>query len=101
MFAGEAYSKLESKAVIVVNSVFYHSVHLYWHPTSNARKGEMLFWLDKHGIWYSSNMTKSELYDLIKMHKPQYEAFAINYLLTEDGHTVTRLPPYHPDINPI
>jgi hypothetical protein len=60
----------------VVNSASYHSVQLNWHPTSNARKSEMLFWLDKHGIRYSSNMTKSELYNLIKMHKPQYEALA-------------------------
>jgi len=43
----------------------------------------MLFWLDKHGIRYSSDMTKAELYDLIKMHKPQYETFAIDCLLAK------------------
>jgi len=69
---------LESKSVIVVDNMSYHNVQLNWHPTSNARKGEMLFWLDKHGIRYSSNVTKAELYDLIKMHKPQYETFAID-----------------------
>jgi hypothetical protein len=47
-------------------------------------------------------MTKVvELYDLIKMHKPQYATFAIDGLLAEHGHTVIRLPPYHPDLNPI
>ena len=46
-------------------------------------------------------MTKAELYNLIKMHKPQFENFAIDCLLTELGHTVIRLPPYHPDLNPI
>ena len=55
---------MESKLVIVVDNASYHNVQLNWHPTSNARKGEMLLWLDKHGIWYSSNMTKAELYDL-------------------------------------
>jgi len=92
---------LESKSVIVVDNATYHNVQLDWHPTSNARKGEMLFWLDKHGIRYSSDMTKVELYDLIKMHKPQYETFAIDCLLTEHGHTVIRLPPYHPNLNAI
>ena len=48
-----------------------------------------------------SDMTKAELYDLIKMHKPQYETFATDCLLAEHGHTVIRLPPYHPDLNPI
>jgi len=35
------------------------------------------------------------------MHKPQYESFAIDFLLAEYGHTVIRLPLYHPDLNPI
>jgi transposase len=92
---------LECRSVIVVDNASYHNVQLNRHPTSNARKGEMLFWLDKHGIRYSSDMTKAELYDLIKMHKPQYETFAIDCLVAEHGHTVIRLPPYHPDLNPI
>jgi hypothetical protein len=46
-------------------------------------------------------MTKAELYVLIKMLKPQYETSAIDCLLAEHGHTVLRLPPYHPDLNPI
>ena len=61
----------------------------------------MLFWLDERGIRYSSDITKAELYDLIKMHKPQYETFAIDRLLGDNGHTVLRLSPYHPDLNPI
>ena len=52
---------LEPKSVIVINNV-----QLNRHPTSNARKGEMLFWLDKRGIRYSSDMTKAEMYDLKK-----------------------------------
>jgi len=34
---------LESKSVIVVDSASYHNVQLNRHPTSNARKGEVLF----------------------------------------------------------
>ena len=33
---------LESKSVIAVDSASYHNVQLTRHPTSNARKGEML-----------------------------------------------------------
>jgi hypothetical protein len=64
---------LECKSVIVVDSATYHNAQLNRHPISNARKGKTLFWLDKHGIRYSSDLTKAELYDLIKMHKPQYD----------------------------
>ena len=73
----------ESKSVIVVDNASYHNVQLNRHPTSNARKGEMLSWLDERGIRYSLDITKAELYDLIKMHKPQYETFAIDRLLAE------------------
>jgi len=82
---------LESKSVIVVDNASYHNVQLNRHPTSNARKGEMLLWLDKRGIRCSSDMTKAELYDLISMHKLQYETFAIDRLLADRGHTVLRL----------
>ena len=78
---------MESKSVIVVDNASYPNEQLNRHPTSNARKGEMLFWLDKHGILYSSDMTKAELYDLLKMHKPQYETFAIDCLLAEQRHS--------------
>jgi transposase len=92
---------LESKSVIVADNAFYHNVQLNQYPTSNASKGEILSWLDKRGIRYSSNMTKAELYDLIKMHIQQCETFEIDCLLAEHGHMVIRLPPYHPDLNPI
>jgi len=92
---------LESKLVIIVNNASYHNVQLNQHPTSNARKGEIMSWVDKHDVWYSSDMTKAELHDLIKMDKMQCETFEINCLLAEHEHTVIRLPPYHPDLNPI
>jgi len=63
---------LEFKSVVVIDSASYNNVQINWHPTSNVRKVEMLFWLDKHGISYSSDMTMAELYDLTKMHKPLY-----------------------------
>jgi hypothetical protein len=92
---------LESKSVIVIDNASYHNVQLNRHSTSNARKSKILFWLDKHGIRCSSDMTKAELYDLIKMHKPQYETVAIDCMLAEHEHTVIRLPPYHLDLNHI
>ena len=46
-------------------------------------------------------MTKLELCDLIRMHKPQYEILAIDCLFAGHGHTVTGLPPFHPDLNSI
>jgi hypothetical protein len=41
---------LEPKSVTVFDNASYHNVQLNRHPTSNARKDEVIFWLDKHGI---------------------------------------------------
>jgi hypothetical protein len=70
MAAGDAHAKF---GVQISYCASNHNVQLNRHPTSNARKGELMFWLDKHGIRYSFDMTKTEQYDLTKMHKPQYE----------------------------
>ena len=34
------------------------------------------------------------------MYKPRFETFATDRLLADHGHTVLRLPPFHPDLNP-
>lgn len=46
-------------------------------------------------------MLKPELYELIKRYKPTYKTYKIDAVLAEHGHSVLRLPPYHPDLNPI
>jgi hypothetical protein len=51
----------------------------------------MPFWLDKHGIRYSSNMTKAELHDLIKMHTRDFcnSSFARRSRTHSDQPTIT------------
>lgn len=46
-------------------------------------------------------MLKPELYQPIKNNKKRYLKYKFDVLLAEYGHTVLRLPPYHPDLNPI
>ena len=46
-------------------------------------------------------MLKPELYALIKQNKPTYKTFKIDAILANHGHSVLRLPPYHPDLSPI
>ena len=38
---------------------------------------------------------------MIKIHKTSKKSYIINRILAEHGHTALRLPPYHPDLNPI
>ena len=58
-------------------------------------------WLSNKKIPFTSNMFKPELYKLVKMNKPLEKPSKIDSILGNHGHTVIRLPPYHPDLNPI
>jgi transposase len=92
---------LEPRSVVIIDNASYHNKLVNPAPTSNSKKADMIQWLTRKDIPFSSNMLKPELYRLICLHKSIYKEFAIDKLLTESGHDVLRLPPYHPDLNPI
>jgi hypothetical protein len=41
------------------------------------------------------------MYYLIKLCKTGFKTFELDVLVAGDGHSVLRLPPHHPEINPI
>jgi hypothetical protein len=59
-------------------------------------------WLSNRNIPYDCHLTKPEIYDIIKEQKIMYPPkYKLDAVLQEHGHKVLRLPPYHPDFNPI
>lgn len=73
----------------------------YKHPISASRKCDMIQWLNERGITYDANGTKPELYNLVKLHKAKHIQYSIDGIFAKKAHTVPRLPPYHPELNPI
>ncbi|XP_054285314.1 uncharacterized protein LOC129001879 [Macrosteles quadrilineatus] len=70
-------------------------------PTTSSRKGEYIDWLHNRGIPFTPDMRKPELYNLIKLHKPQLTSYVIDKKAADLGFRVIRLPPYHCNYNPI
>jgi transposase len=70
-------------------------------PNSNTRKQVMIDWLVERNITHDTTHTKPELYGIIKQHKTRNPRYKLDTLLHEHGHNVLRLPPYHPEFNPI
>nr|CAH7720011.1 unnamed protein product [Callosobruchus chinensis] len=66
-----------------------------------TKKNDMREWLRQRNIPFSEETLKAELYSLIKIYKPRYKTYEIDKIMTEAGHCVSRLPPYHPNLNPI
>ncbi|KAG8236840.1 hypothetical protein J437_LFUL017124 [Ladona fulva] len=77
-----------------------HHAELNRPPSSNAKKDTMKEWLDLSGQQYSSKETKIELYEKIRRHK-EARIFEVYRVFAEHRHSVLRLPPYHPELNPI
>lgn len=92
---------LPKESVLVIDNAPYHNVQVDKAPTSASRKDDMRKWLSDKNIAWNDAMLKPELYNLIKLYKPRYKTYQIDSLLRDKGHSVLRLPPYHPDLNPI
>jgi transposase len=92
---------LPPNSVLLVDNAAYHNVQLNPAPTSSSRKSAMIDWLSHRGIPFIDRMCKPELHSLIKFRKLRFKTFKIDALLAEHGHSTLRLPPYHPDRNPI
>lgn len=91
---------LPPRAVLVIDNASYHNLKSEKSITSQTKKADLINWLAKNKIPHDSKMTKPELYTLIKAHRPPPN-FLLDDLLEEHGHKVLRLPPYHPELNPI
>lgn len=92
---------LPENSVFVIDNASYHNVCAEPSPTSAWKKGEMQKWLMERGIFFEAGETKVELYEKIKLHKPQHKTYVLDKVMAEHGHVVLRLPPYHPELNPI
>lgn len=91
---------LQPRSVIVVDNAAYHNVKVDKVPTKSSTKTVMQEWLTKHNIAFTADMLKVELFQLITLNKPE-ERYRMDNIIESAGHTVLRLPPYHPDLNAI
>ncbi|XP_022831320.1 uncharacterized protein LOC111359859 [Spodoptera litura] len=91
---------LKPKSVVVIDNIFYQNILENPAPGPHACKQEMLDWLDFRNIIHSSSMLKPQLYQLILEHKKTFKEFKIDCILRKNNHSVLRLPPYHPELNP-
>jgi len=87
--------------VIIMDGASYHKKAVDKAPTRSATKTVMQAWLDGHGIVWEAGSTKAELYHLVQQHKEEVVVYHSIQVAEEFGHTVSFLPPYHPELNPI
>jgi hypothetical protein len=69
-------------------------------PTSATGKGGMQKWLKDKKNPFDGKMKKTELYEIIKLKKPE-PVYKTDEFLRGKGHDVLCLPSYHCEFNPI
>lgn len=88
------------KCVIVLDNASYHNVQKNKKPNSASTKQQIQEWLQMNNMSFSSDLRKADLLLLAKQ-VPTSKNFKIDEIIKLNGHEVIRLPPYHPDLNPI
>jgi 3'-phosphoadenosine 5'-phosphosulfate sulfotransferase (PAPS reductase)/FAD synthetase len=81
-----------------MDNAAYHSEVLNRSPTSNWRKGDIQKWLENNNLPYDQTMLKAELLGIVKNNKRQKE-YVIDSIVSQHGHKVLGLPPYHCQFN--
>lgn len=92
---------LPPRSVLVLDNASYHNVKVEKEPTFATKKAEMIQWLAARNVPFDRALTKPELYELIKQYKTSNPQLKLDALLAAHGHAALRLPPYHPELNPI
>lgn len=92
---------LAANSVVVIDNASYHNKLDERCPTQATRKDDVKDWLRNHGLPFRDDMLKAELLNICKRNKPDQPKYTIDTILRQHGHDVVRLPPYHPDLNPI
>jgi hypothetical protein len=55
--------------LVLDNASSYHNTIAITEPTTATRKADMISWLEVRNIGHDANLTKPELYSIIKQHK--------------------------------
>ncbi|GBP14117.1 hypothetical protein EVAR_102787_1 [Eumeta japonica] len=92
---------LNPKTVLVLDNAAYHNTRVSQIPNSNSKKADMQAWLTKNGILFDPDLLRPELYEIIKKNKFHHIEYSVDKIMSAHGQVVLRLPPYHPDFNPI
>ena len=87
------------KSCFVMDNASYHNV-TDEEDKIPTRKQEIREWLTNCNVPFTQSMLRPELLQLAKAHK-NTKSFHIDKHLKSKGHVCLRLPPYHPQLNPI
>ena len=93
---------LPEPSVLVTDNMPYHTklTENSHYSTSATKKGDIIKWLEHHGISYLPHATRPELLMICKQNRPEPRNLVDNTIRLL-GHEVVHLPPAHSEPNAI
>ena len=85
---------------IHMDGASYHKRRVETIPSSNAKKQELIDWLNAHEISFSNDLKRPELFELVRINKEKVPFSCIN-IAEQYEHEISFTPPYHCELQPI
>ena len=92
---------IPSNSLIVMDNAPYHSRRKEEYPVQSWTKKKMVEWLDTKAIPYPEKCLKSDIWSIVKRHRPDQPEYHVDETAKQSGHEVVRLPVAHCELNPI
>ena len=86
--------------MIMDNAPSHNVLAEYSAPTPSSSKESICAWLEKNRISCPIDALKAELSEMLAKIVPE-PTYAIDELARQEGHEVIRIPPYHPELQPV
>lgn len=92
---------LKDNAVIIMETMFYHSIKEEEAPLQCWKKEQIVKWLKSKNEIFDKSLSKDKLMDIVKQISPVFNQYVIDEYVLQFDKKVVRLPPHHSELNPI
>ena len=86
--------------LIIMDNAPYHRCRMEAYPVQSWTKKKMVEWLTHKGIPYPDKCLKTEIWSIVKTHRPIHPEYFVDDVANQAGHEVVRLPVAHCELNP-
>ena len=90
----------KSSIIIMDNASYHNTLSDHSPPTPQCSKARIVEWLEQNKIYCRRDCLKPELVEVLGKLAPE-PTYAIDEIARSNGHEVIRIPPYHPELQPI
>ena len=98
---GQILKKLPQNAILAMDNASYHRRKGSNIPTSKSKKADYMDFLEERGVEFDPDWTVGMLWDLVKNELEGDAPCMVDEIAAQAGVKILRLPPYHPELNPI